>query len=186
MRSTQMIRWLMALALVALSGCSTTSDPADLDIFAPDTSSAPETNSAPEASSPVQVDPARVIEHLKAAGLPIGRVDSFNADNDPFEHAGQPGRYASKVVFLDTRHNEEACVQLEVIEWDECGGTVEVFNSVEDMRKWTETIELARAQIPNAPPEYRYEKNLSLLRLGHILTPAEAQAYETAYAAFSG
>lgn len=173
---TRKLAFLLSLALVVMSACSASDDPESLDITA----------SEDTAGSTVMVDPGAVIAHLKAAGLTIGRVDSYNVDNDPFKLAGRPDRYSTKVVFADTRHNKEACEKVEVLAWDECGGTVEVFDNAETLRKWKQAIVLAREQTPNAPPEYRYEKNLSLLRLGHVFTPEQAKAYEAAYAAFPG
>lgn len=175
---TRKLTLILSLTLLVMSGCSTSanSDPESLDIVA----------SEGPAPSTVQVDPAAVIAHLKAAGMPIGRVDSYNSDNDPFKLAGRPDRYTTKVVFADTRYNESACKEVKVLAWDECGGTVEVFKNAAELRKWKQSVVLAREQTPNAPPEYRYEKNLSLLRLGYVLTPEQAKAYEAAYASFPG
>ena len=161
--------------VVALTACTTRSDPENLDIVGSDAAGGPA----------VQVDPARVIDHLKAAGLPLERVDFYNAENDPFKLAGRPDRYTTKAVFHDTRFNPEACSEIEVLAWDECGGTVESFASASDLRKWTSAIVIAREQTPNAPPEYRYENGLTLLRLGHVLTPDQAQDYEAAFKSFS-
>lgn len=173
---TRKLALALSLALVVMSGCSSSNDPESLDITA----------SEETAESTVKVDPGAVVAYLKAAGLPIGRVDTYNSENDPFKLAGRPDRYTTKVVFADTRFNKDACEKVKVLAWDECGGTVEVFNNAEELRKWKQSVVLAREQTPNAPPEYRYEKNLSLLRLGYVLTPQQAKEYETAYAAFPG
>lgn len=173
-----MIRKLVAIGmvcLVVLTGCSTRSDPENVEIVGSDPTGAPA----------LQVDPATVIEHLKAAGLPVERVDFYNAENDPFKLAGRPDRYITKAVFHDTRFNPEGCTKIEVLPWDECGGTVESFSSASDLRKWTRAIVIAREQTPNAPPEYRYENGLTILRLGHVLTPEQAKAYEDAFKSFS-
>lgn len=161
--------------LVVTTACTTRSDPENLEIEGSDASGGPL----------IQVDPARVIDHLKAAGLPLERVDFYNAENDPFKLAGRPDRYTTKAVFHDTRFNPEGCSEIEVLPWDECGGTVESFASASDLRKWTSAIVIAREQTPNAPPEYRYENGLTILRLGHVLTPDQAQEYEAAFKAFS-
>lgn len=173
---TRKLALALSLALVVVSGCSSKNDPASLDITA----------SEAAGVSNVKVDPGAVVAYLKGAGLPIGRVDTYNSDTDPFKLAGRPDRYTAKVVFADTRFNKDACDKVKVLAWDQCGGTVEVFNNAEELRKWKQAIVLAREQTPNAPPEYRYQKNLSLLRLGYVLTPEQAKAYETAYAAFPG
>ena len=165
----------LAVCLLALAGCSTRSDPENVDILGAETGT-----NAPT----VQVDPARVIDHLKAAGLPLERVDFYNSDNDPYKLAGRPDRYITKAVFHDNRFNPDACSKIEVLPWDECGGTVESFANASDLRKWTSAIVLAREQTPNAPPEYRYQNGLTLLRLGHVLTPDQAKAYEEAYTSF--
>jgi hypothetical protein len=174
---------LLAVGLIVLSGCAQKADTTNLDI------------SASEGGSQIPVDPNKVINYLKGAGLPIGRIDAYNADTDPYTLAGRPDRYSAMVVFVDDRFQDNpvlqngqavACKKLVVVAWDECGGTVQVFNSASDLRKWKAAIVLAREQTPGAPPEYRYEKNLSLLRLGHVLTPEQAKAYENAYNSFPG
>lgn len=172
-----MIRKLACLliCLIVLSGCSTRSDPENVEIVGSDNPTGPA----------IQVDPAKVIDHLKAAGLPLERVDYYNADNDPFKLAGRPDRYTTKAVFHDTRFNPEGCKKIETLPWDECGGTVESFSSASDLRKWTRAIVIARDQTPNAPPEYRYENGLTILRLGHVLTPDQAKEYEAAFKSFS-
>jgi hypothetical protein len=170
------LSWFLAVCLIGLTACSTRSDPENTDILGAET---------PIDAPAVQVDPARVIDHLKAAGLPLERVDFYNAENDPFKLAGRPDRYITKAVFHDTRFNPEACRKIQVLAWDECGGTVESFANASDLRKWTSAIVIAREQTPNAPPEYRYQNGLTLLRLGHVLTPEQAKTYEDAYKTFS-
>lgn len=141
-----------------------------------------------EASAAPQepTDPQKIVDHLKAAGLPIGRVTLYNSENDPFNFAGRPDSYALKAVFHDEGVTVEGCSQAEVIPWGQCGGTVESFASAADLGKWTAAIELSREKTPNATPEYRYENGLTLLRLGHVLTPEQAGAYEAALATFAG
>lgn len=167
---------LFVLVCLTMAACSTRSDPEGTGALGPEDV---------QTSPGVQVDPARVIDHLKAAGLPLERVDFYNAENDPFSLAGRPDRYITKAVFHDNRFNPDACRQVEVLPWDECGGAVESFANESDLRKWTRAIVIAREQTPNAPPEYRYQNGLTLLRLGHILTPQQAQAYEQAFMSFT-
>ena len=170
------LSWFLAVCLLLMPACTTRSDPDNVDIAGPE-------DGANEPT--VQVDPARVIDHLKAAGLPLERVDFYNSENDPFSLAGRPDRYITKAVFHDNRFNPDACKKIEVLPWDECGGTVESFANASDLRKWTRAIVIAREQTPNAPPEYRYQNGLTLLRLGHVLTPEQAKAYEDAYKSFA-
>lgn len=49
----------------------------------------------------------QVVDGLRAAGLPIGEVQVFDASNDPNSQLGRPGQYTSKASFADTRIGTE-------------------------------------------------------------------------------
>lgn len=137
------------------------------------------------ASGPGQKPPdlAAFIQHLKTSGLPIGRADIYTAENDPFKRLGRPGQYVGKVVWHDTRFQ---LPPENFIEWGLWGGTAETFSSAEDLNQWKAKIKKAQDAAPAAPPEYQYEKGLMLVRLGGVLTPDQAKAYEAALNAFQG
>lgn len=131
-----------------------------------------------------QVEPAQLIEHLKANDLPIGQVDIYNAENDPASRLGRPGQYTGKANFHDSRFPLVMLTGTEVINFQNSGGTIETFASVEDLEARRTALETALAQIPTAPPEYRYSSGTVLLRLGHVLTPDQAAQYEAALQSF--
>ena len=135
---------------------------------------------APPARAP---DIPTMIAHFKATGLPIGRVDIYTAETDPFKRLGRPGEYAGKAIFHDTRF---PLPPNDFVQWPQWGGTIETFASAADMQSWKRRIRQAREAVPAAPPEYQYEKGLALVRLGGVLTPDQAKGYEAAVASFPG
>lgn len=138
-----------------------------------------ETPAAPAASGPI--DPARVLDHLKANQLPIGRIDTYTAENDPANRLGRPGQYIAKAIFHDTRHPLEFQQdEQNVISFQQSGGVVEIYASVQDLEARRRALDLIRQQIPAAPPEYQYINGVVLIRLGSALTPDQAAAYEAA------
>ncbi len=137
----------------------------------------------PSASAPA-VDVAKVVDHLKANELPIGRTDVYNAENDPSKRLGRPGEYIGKAIFHDTRMPLTLLEGQDVIGFQNSGGVVETFTSPEDVESRKQTLEAARRQFPGAPPEYQYSNGVILLRLGHVFTPDQAKQYEAALASF--
>lgn len=181
---------LMLLAgVLVLTACGTRgADTSGLEIQA--TGAAPPTSAAGSPAPPAQpkgpVDPQKVVDYLKSAGLPIGRADRYDAQSDPFKLAGRPSSYALMVIFFDEKAGSQGCKNIQTMLWPKCGGKVETFSSEQDLTKWVQVIELARKQAPNASPEYRYQNGLILLRLGNVITPDQAKAYEKAFNAFPG
>ena len=141
---------------------------------------------SPSGQATGTIEAGRVIEHLKANQLPIGRTDVYNAENDPSKRLGRPGEYIGKAVFHDTRHPLSLLQGQDVISFQSSGGVVETFSTVEHLETRKQTLEAARRQFPGAPPEYQYSNGVILLRLGHVLTPDQAKQYETALASFRG
>ena len=118
-------------------------------------------------------DATEVVHRLKDQGLPIGEVETYNAENDdPNELLGIPGQYTSKAFFKDTRL-EPALITVQ------SGGSVEVFVTEEDAIRRDEYL---RALSEAAPmfAEYRYRDDRVLLRLSLHLTPEQAEEYEIA------
>jgi hypothetical protein len=128
-------------------------------------------------------DIGALVNHLKASGIPIGRVDIYTAENDPFKRLGRPGEYVGKAVFHDTRF---PLPPNDFTQWGGWGGTIETFGTTADLESWKNRIRLARERDPTAPPEWQYEKRLALIRMGSVLTPDQAKAYEAAIASFPG
>jgi hypothetical protein len=133
-----------------------------------------------------QVDPAAVVEHLKAQQLPIGRTDVYNAENDPFKRLGRPGQYVGKALFHDSRMPLEKLPDMDVLAFQSSGGIIEVFNNPGDLEDRKAALEQARRQFPTAAPEYQFTNGVILLRLGHVFTPEQAGQYEQALLSFQG
>lgn len=131
-----------------------------------------------------QIDAGAVVEHLKASGLPIGRVNVYNAETDPVSRLGRPGQYIGKAIFQDTRLPLVLQQGQDVISFQNSGGIVEIFGNPGELEDRKKALELARQQFPAAFPEYQYSNGVVLLRLGHVLTPEQATAYEAAIASF--
>ncbi len=133
-----------------------------------------------------EIDSGAVVEHLKAAGMPIGRVDVYNAETDPVSRLGRPGQYVGKAIFQDSRLPLVLQEGQDVISFQNSGGIVEVFPSTAELEDRKKALDLARQQFPAAFPEYQYNNGVVLLRLGHVLTPEQAAGYEAAIASFEG
>lgn len=131
-----------------------------------------------------QIDAGAVVEHLKASGLPIGRVNVYNAETDPVSRLGRPGQYIGKAIFQDSRLPLVLQEGQDVISFQSSGGIVEIFNNPGELEDRKKALDLARQQFPAAFPEYQYSNGVILLRLGHVLTPEQATAYEAAIASF--
>lgn len=140
-----------------------------------------------EPGGPFQpADVSGLLDHLRQAGLPIGRVDIYDAENDPATRLGRPNQYVGKAIFQDERFDLVLHQGQDVISFQMCGGVVEVFTNNEDLEARIEALEAARAQIPGLPPEYQLVNQGILLRLGHVLTPDRAAEYEAALNSFQG
>lgn len=133
-----------------------------------------------------EIDAGAVVEHLKAAGMQIGRVDVYNAETDPVSRLGRPGQYIGKAIFQDSRLPLVLQQGQDVISFQNSGGIVEVFPSTVELEDRKKALDLARQQFPAAFPEYQYSNGVILLRLGHVLTPEQAAGYEAALASFEG
>ena len=169
------VRILLTLCLVVTAGCRPEPPPDD-EGFGIQTS----------GPTDEELGPERVIEHLRANQIPIGEVEVFTAENDPNTRLGRPGQYTGKANFHDTRFQMVKLTDSEFMNFRHSGGTVEIFATEEDLAARTTALDTALAQIPTAPPEYRYSQGTVLLRLGHVLTPEQAQQYDAALASFQG
>jgi hypothetical protein len=176
------LRLLLVVLLLCLGVACRQKAPAEDD---PDGGLTLETpTSSPAAGATGSVDPAKVIDHLKASKLPIGRVDVYNAETDPLKRLGRPGEYVGKAIFQDSRMPLALQQGSNVISFQNSGGIVEIYRSAEELDTRRKELEAARRQIPGALPEYQYTNGVVFLRLGHVLTPAQAAEYETALKSF--
>ncbi|CAN5815225.1 hypothetical protein BH23ACT12_BH23ACT12_02890 [soil metagenome] len=172
-----LLRILVGLSLLLLAAACRQNAPSEDDDFELQT---------PGAGATGQIDAGAVVEHLKTANLPIGRVDVYNAETDPVSRLGRPGQYVGKAIFQDSRLPLVLQDGQDVISFQNSGGIVEIFASTADLENRKKALDLARQQFPAAFPEYQYNNGVVLLRLGHVLTPEQAAGYEAAVSSFEG
>lgn len=110
-----------------------------------------------------------IVAAFKAAGLPIGTVQVYDAKNDPNKLLGRPGQYTAKFNFADTR--------LEQPEDDVTGGSIESFASDKDLKNRVAYVKSITESTPMFA-EYQYTNGLMFLRLDKGLTPDQAAEYD--------
>ncbi len=126
-----------------------------------------------------------IVIELKERGLKVGRYVTYTEESDLNDLLGRPNQYISKTTFevigleqinnsLDSEYFSEEEIN------EPTGGTVEVFNNKEDMKKRKEYVETISSSM-SALSEYSYGKGCVLLRLDHQLTPSEAKEYENIF-----
>jgi len=121
---------------------------------------------------------AQIVKRLRAQGLPIGKMEAYNASTDPNTLLGRPGQYTSKVNFIDTRVEQSGYTGEETIDTEQ-GGSVEVFGSEGDAKQRADYVRsITRGSAIFA--EYSYLRGRVFLRVSKKLTPRQAKAYEQA------
>jgi len=113
-----------------------------------------------------------IVTAFKAAGLPIGTVQVYDATSDPNTLLGRPGQYTAKFNFADTR--------LEQPQDDVTGGSIESFANDKDL---TNRVEYVKSITESTPmfAEYEYTNGLMFLRLDKGLTPDQAAEYDKVF-----
>ena len=124
------------------------------------------------------VSAERIALRLKAAGMPIGQMQVYDASTDPNKLLGRLGQYTSKVNFLDKRLGGSQGASLGEINIGQ-EGSVEVFANEEEARKRTEYMR-SITERSALVTEYGYLRGLVYLRLPRGLTPEQAKQYERA------
>jgi hypothetical protein len=140
---------------------------------------APESDAARESSAHVTRlektwQPVQVINALRRAGLPIGRVKYFTAENDVNKLLGRPGQYTGKANFRDTRVRSGAGFDVEN------GGSVETFANKREATSRYRYVD-AITKSSSLLVEYHYLEGTVFLRLSSDLTPRQAKEYERAF-----
>lgn len=162
---------LSVIALVVVGGCKAEPSlaPQESKTIPADNEPAPEPE--PETSKgPLTAE--EIVAAFKDAGLPIGRVEIYDAANDPNEMLGRPGQYTAKFNFADTR--------LEQSGEDVRGGSIESFDNEEDRQNRADYIKSIGEDMPIFA-EYQYMSGLMLLRLDKGLTPDQAAEYDAIF-----
>jgi len=145
----------------------------------------PEESKTIEADAPSEAEPEaelprgpltsdEIIAAFKDAGLPIGTVQVYDANNDPNTLLGRPGQYTAKFNFADTR--------LEQPEDDVLGGSIESFENETDLQNRVDYVKGITESTPMFA-EYQYTNGLMFLRLDKALTPDQAAEYDKVFQA---
>lgn len=177
--------------VLLLAGCSPSpeeetvgSPPAETAAAGDDNSEFDVTVDSPQAQA--------IVEHFIAEGLPVGEYQVYNRETSPFNAIGDQGHlYTALAIFHDERAGEEpALVEgTEVIKFDESGGSVEIFDTPEELDTRVRQIEVARGLVAardgELEPEYQVRQGTILLRLGHVME-AWVNEYEAALASYQG
>ncbi len=132
-----------------------------------------------------QITAEDIVVKLKEKGLNIGKYVTYTEETDLNNLLGRPNQYISKTTFevigieqINSTLDSDSFSEEEINE--PTGGTIEVFNNEEDMKKRKEYVEAISSSM-SALAEYSYGKGCALLRLDHELTPSQAKEYEKAF-----
>ncbi|MDI2129945.1 hypothetical protein [Yinghuangia seranimata] len=137
------------------------------------------------AAAPGKMTAAQVASTLKAAGLPLGEVTVFDEDTDPNHQLGRPGKYTSKVGFVDTR--VDLSNALDTKGDISRGGGVEVWPDHKSAQARADYIQALTKDIQaTVMREYDYISGSYLLRITQTLSPTQAGAYEAALKGLGG
>lgn len=168
-----MVLTALIFGTVVLAGCS--SEPA----LAPEESKTipAETEVEAEAAPELEADTGpltsdEIVAAFKDAGLPIGKVEVYDAANDPNELLGRPGQYTAKFNFADTR--------LEQFGEDVTGGSIESFDNERELQNRADYIKSIGEEMPIFA-EYQHTNGRMLLRLDKGLTPEQAAEYDAVF-----
>jgi hypothetical protein len=116
-------------------------------------------------------DATAVIADLKAAGLPIGAVNTYTEASDPNKLLGRPGGYTSGASFVDTTITDQA-------DGDDLdrGGVVEVYADEAGAKKRADYVLAIVKELPLVT-QYVERKGKVVLRLSRSLTPTQEKVY---------
>lgn len=115
-------------------------------------------------AKPEKLKVNEVVKAFKAANLPLGQLEFFNAKSDPKQLLGKPNQYTEKAIWQTT----EKMVH-----------TVETFAAEADLQARKTSVEAA-AKAGEQPAEYVYAHKNILLRLHHEMVPETAAKFEQA------
>ncbi|MER6738225.1 hypothetical protein [Streptomyces puniciscabiei] len=133
-------------------------------------------SATPAASKPL--DASSAFTQL-AAKVPTAKLSgTVTAANDGNHLLGRPGQYTSKITFTDTRIKAADVEGLEKGDVTR-GGSIEAFATAADAQTRAKYVEDVTKSMP-ALAEYDYVHGTVLVRVSHLLTPAQAAAYKTA------
>lgn len=113
-----------------------------------------------------------VVTALKAAGIKVEKVVTYNEETDSNNLLGRPNQYTSKSNF--------ALKGDEVTKGEDPDNTIEVFETEEDAKARKQYIEQAIKGISFAQ-QYIYQKGVYVLRIDNQTTPMNAKKIEEVF-----
>jgi hypothetical protein len=163
-------------SVFAACGCASGSGPASAPAAA--------ANGAPAAASAApslpKADQASLTALFAAAHLPAVKWVTYNADTDPNKELGRPNGYSAFVCWVDTRIDATD----PRASGAQAGGCVETWPKQSDAQSRADYIQSVLKGAPVLGSEYDYVRgDGQLLRVSGLLTPAQAQAYKSAFGA---
>lgn len=129
-----------------------------------------------------QMTSAEIALKIKEQNENVGKIVTYTEETDINELLGRPNQYISKTTFEDIRIEQTNQYLDEDFFSEEernepIGGTIEVFENEEDMKKRKEYLEAVTSSM-SVFAEYSYSQGCYLLRLNKSLTPTQAEEYE--------
>ena len=127
---------------------------------------------------------AVLASRLKAAGLPVTHLIVYNAVTDPNHELGRQGGYTSKVAWRDHRAVTAGTTDGTFIGAGiDSGGGIEVFPAAAGAQTRYHYLRDISSKLPSFSDGYDYLSGTAVLRLSRYRTPAQAHAYQAAFAA---
>lgn len=132
-------------------------------------------NTGGSASTPSKLTAQGIVNSMKAQGLSIGEVASYDQNTDPNGLLGRPNQYIDKANFRDTELGPDSQTL------DNGGdGTVEIFNNANDAAARKAYVD----NISKTSPMlgfYSYQSGKYLLRVVFAMSPDRAKTYQSAF-----
>jgi hypothetical protein len=180
--SSTLVTAVVAASGLLLAGCGSSGHNAAAAATATGAAvAAPAATTSATASATTGSQPAAddVVAKFKAAKLPIGTTITYTAADDPNHLLGRPNGYLSKTSFTDTRINPDQADDSSQGSVD-LGGSVEVYPNAAGAEARMDYIQSELKANPMLGTEYDYVVGAALVRVSSVLTPSQAQAYQTA------
>lgn len=166
-----------AATVILLAGCTTeTSTPK----AAPGGQATASGQAATPSQSKAAADAAGAFATISATVSSAKLGTTVTAESDANHLLGRPHQYTSKITFTDSRIPATDTEGIEPGDL-QLGGSIETFANTADAKTRHDYIQAATSAIP-ALTEYGYLHGNHLIRVSHLLTPAQAADYEKAAA----
>jgi hypothetical protein len=124
---------------------------------------------SPRTNQKEKLTAVQVLEAFKKANLPVVDEIVYTEETDPNHLLNRPNQYKEKINFNDRRAANNESPR---------SNSIEVFQNAEDLDKRKIFVGAVTKSLASLS-EYDFAHKNVLLRLNHLLTPAQAKEYET-------